>query len=143
MPNITHPPDDKTGRVRVTTICKDVRTKQEFKEECDINQILKMWIKTGQAPFMATPVAYGDFSQVTDFQESIELVTQTEQQFAALPSHLRDRFGNDAKQLLAFLENDDNREEAEKLGIVAKMPIVDEAIIVPNNSPAEGETPPD
>lgn len=144
-PNTTYEKDSR-GRVRVTTECLNGRTKQEFLEETDINQILKRWIKTGQAPFMASGVAYGDFSGVTDFQESINIVTSTKQQFAALPSHLRDRFGNDPNQLLAFLENDENLEEARKLGIVAKPepePDPDPAIIVPNNSPAGGDNPPD
>lgn len=153
MAIIVHDPHPTTGRVRVTLECAPGRTKQEFGEETDINFILKQWIKTGQAPYMAAGVAFGDFSGTNDFQEAMETVTETEQQFAALPSHIRDRFGNDANQLLAFLEKPENLAEAQKLGIVKKPD--DEVVPIPNNSPKveaksvptkkkEGEeTPPD
>lgn len=157
MPNKTHAWDKKLGRRRVTTLCAGGRTKQEFKDECDINQILKQWIKTGQAPYMATPAEYGDFSVVTDFRESIELVTKTKQQFAALPSHLRDRFGNSPNQMLSFLEDNENMEEAIKLGIVqgpdfvldpeppnnSPEPKGEKSKTVPTEKPAGGETAPD
>jgi phage internal scaffolding protein len=41
-----------------------------------------------------------------------------ESEFAALPAQLRNKFGNDPANLVQFLDNPENRAEAEKLGLV-------------------------
>lgn len=43
----------------------------------------------------------------------------------SLPAELRKRFRNDPGMLLAFLEDPQNRAEAESLGLVDRMPVVD------------------
>ena len=62
------------------------RTKQSFKDECDINNILKKYNKTGQLPAMikADP-KYGDFSNSASYQESLNLVLLAQEQFSNLP----------------------------------------------------------
>jgi len=39
-----------------------------------------------------------------------------------LPAKMRARFHNDPQELLEFISNEENRAEAEKLGLVAKKP---------------------
>nr|UXQ87947.1 MAG: internal scaffolding protein [Microvirus sp.] len=147
MPNITHPipQSDKSPnpRRRVTTSASKGRTKQEFKEESEINYILDKWMN-GQPPQLR-PLDYGDYSSNLDFQEAMEIITKTKEQFAGLPAKIRDRFGNDEKQMLHFLEDNDNLEEARKLGLVATpiKPPETETKIVPTPAPPKGEIPPD
>nr|UXQ87999.1 MAG: internal scaffolding protein [Microvirus sp.] len=150
MPNVTIPlkkGDPVNGRRRVITTCKHGRTKQEFKEESEINFILDQWMN-GNPPQLKA-AEYGDYTTATDFQESMEKITYTQQQFATLPSKVRERFGNSPEQMLKFLENNDNLEEAAKLGLIhlpdppAKEPEKAEATIVPTNTPAGGKTTPD
>lgn len=99
------------------------QTKQSFKDECDINNIMKRYNATGSITHlnMRTP-EYGDFSSPLEFQAALNTVMEGEAMFADLPSDLRDRFGNDPKQLLEFLADEANREEAVKLGIVQAPP---------------------
>lgn len=95
-------------------------TQQQFREECDINTIVERFGLTGQMPQnLAMPVS-GDFTGVTDFHTAMNVVRQAQEQFLTLPGELRERFGNDPGALVAFLDDDKNRPEAERLGLVNK-----------------------
>lgn len=111
-------------------------TKQSFKDECDINNIMKRYNATGDISHLNMRMPeYGDFSSPVDFQSALNTVMESEAMFADLPAHLRDRFGNDPKQLLEFLADDANREEAVSLGIVQAPPAPPEPVevrVVPN-----------
>lgn len=108
------------------------RTKQSFKDECDINVILKRFEATGQLEHVAKRApSYGDVPAL-DFREAMDLVVKARADFAQLPSAIRDRFGNDPGQLLAFLEDPKNREEGVRLGI----------LVAPEAAPSSGGTPP-
>lgn len=100
--------------------CNDPsRTVQDGKEDADINVIMERYARTGVFQPPANLPQYGDFSGVTDFQSALNLVIQAEEGFMQLPAKLRSRFHNDPAALLEFLANDDNRQEAIDLGIVA------------------------
>lgn len=98
------------------------RTQQHFKDECDIDRILKKYSETG---FLVNPLEqrrpakWGDFSSVADYQASMNRLAQVQEAFEALPSRVRERFYNDPMQMLAFLEDPANKDEAVKLGLVA------------------------
>lgn len=94
------------------------RTKQSFKDECDINRIMSRYQQTGVLNHLSqrTPV-YGDFTGI-DFQGAMDVVVQAQAMFAALPSSLRDRFANDPGRLVAFLDDPNNLQEAVRLGLV-------------------------
>lgn len=94
---------------------------QHFKDECDVNNILRKYESTGLITHVAngTP-SYGDFSSVLEFQQAQNILIEAQDAFEALPASLRKRFDNDPAVMLEFIENPDNREEAENLGLVAK-----------------------
>lgn len=96
---------------------------QHFKDECDVNNILRKYESTGLVTHVAngTP-SYGDFSSVLEFQQAQNILIEAQDAFEALPASLRKRFDNDPAVMLEFIENPDNREEAEKLGLVDKKP---------------------
>lgn len=97
------------------------RTKQSFKDETDINNILKQYQKTGILPDMIKQnPQYGDFANPMDYQESLNLVLFAQQQFASLSSHVRERFNNDPAKFLEFTSNDKNAEEMVRLGLATK-----------------------
>lgn len=97
------------------------KTKQSFKEETDINTIVRNFGLTGELPNRnMRPPQYGDYSEVVDFKTAMDAVAAADQAFMQLPAQMRKRFGNDPQELLEFLENDENRAEAEKLGLVPK-----------------------
>jgi len=96
------------------------KTKQSFKDECDINRIMARYAATGTLDFVNRREAqFLDVSDI-DFQNAMQIVTQSREAFMTLPSAVRDRFANDPAQILAFLADESNREEAIKLGLVTK-----------------------
>ena len=95
----------------------DSRTKQSFKNECDVNNILKNYNKTGVMPENFNPGEYRDLDG-TDYQEYMQTVASANSMFEELPSALRKRFKNDPAQLLSFVHDDKNVAEAHKLGLL-------------------------
>lgn len=91
------------GNVRVPkTFENPSRTKQEFKDQCDVNNIVANFTKTGrldgydaaQAKFLdlaALPVSYHD---------ALNLVISAREAFAELPAEARSAYGNDVNQFL-------------------------------------------
>lgn len=94
------------------------RTRQSFKDECDINVIMRRYAATGQVEHLTqrTPV-WGEVPNL-DFNSAMQIVVRAREDFEALPANVRDRFANDPAQLLSFISNPENRAEAEKLGLV-------------------------
>lgn len=122
FPGITFAPDSS-------------KTVQDFKDEADVNKLVNRFSETGQFydPLVLSQASvrkpmFEDFSSVPDYQAAQDIVLDAQAQFDALPSAIRDRFANDPAQLLAFVGNDANREEAIKLGLVeAPAPAVEVA----------------
>lgn len=97
------------------------RTQQHFKKECDINEILRSFKRTGVCDHVSSgKPMYGDFTAYPDFQQMQDTLVEATRAFEALPASLRDRFGNDPRNLVAFVMDENNRAEAEKLGLVAR-----------------------
>lgn len=96
------------------------RTKQSFKAECDINQILARYQRTGVLDFQQKYAPqYGDVTAI-DFQKAQFMIAEANGLFAQMPSKLRARFDNDPAKFLAFVDDDRNRLEAEDLGLLRK-----------------------
>jgi len=91
--------------------------KQSFKDECDINQILAKYQKTGAIAHMNRHEPNYGFCSSSDFQESLNQVREAEEMFADLPSSLRKKFGNDPANYLDFVQNPENIEEMRELGL--------------------------
>jgi phage internal scaffolding protein len=104
--------------------CEDASlAQQHFKEECDINNILKQFNITGQMPEGTLSPRYGDFTGIGDYHSALNKVIAAEDEFMSLPADLRARFENDPAQLIEFLDNNQNYDEAVKLGLVEKKPV--------------------
>lgn len=115
-------------------------THQEFAAECDINTIVaRAGAGLVQLSRPAGPL-FTDISEVpNNYQECLDMLMAAEDQFASLPSAMRERFGNDPGQLLEFLGNESNREEAVKLGLLAA-PSVEPAQPVRESKPNNPST---
>jgi len=101
--------------------CEDAtRTQQHFKEETDINNILRQFNLTGQLPNKTLSPRYGDFSGIGDYHSALNQVIAAEGEFMTLPAQLRARFDNDPQELIEFLNNPENKDEAVKLGLISK-----------------------
>jgi len=91
---------------------------QHFKDECDINNILRQFNVTGLLPETPLSPRYGDFTGIVDYHSALNAVIAAEDEFMALPADLRARFENDPENLINFLNDEKNKEEAIKLGLV-------------------------
>jgi len=93
---------------------------QHYKDECDINNILRQFNITGLLPESPLSPRYGDFTGIGDYHTALNRVIAAQDEFEALPAQIRARFNNDPAELIEFLEDDNNRPEAESLGLVDK-----------------------
>lgn len=97
---------------------------QQFKDETDINNILRQFNITGLLPEAPLSPRYGDFTGIVDYQSALNAVIAADDGFMTLPAETRARFGNDPEQLINFLADESNRAEAEKLGLVDPIPVI-------------------
>lgn len=107
-------------RVPSVTDPSDCRVASEFRDECDINLILKKYASTGVAPTNSKSPMYGDFSNVpSDLLEAATMVQEAQESFRQLPSAVRKRFANDPFRLVDFCSDPGNYDEAVRLGLVS------------------------
>lgn len=99
-------------------------TQQSFAEDCDINEIVRRFGLTGEMPSDFRSPVSGDFTGITDFHSAMNAVMNAQEAFMELPAEMRARFSNDPQQLLAFVGDEKNRDEAIKLGLVPPPPEV-------------------
>lgn len=105
------------------------RTKQSFKDETDINVLVKRFGVTTTAQMRGLKVpSYGDFGEkVFDFQSAMNAVVDAQRAFDTLPADVRKRFGHDPQEFIAFFNDPANVEEGRKLGLVLPERVIEEA----------------
>lgn len=100
-------------------VCEDESLAiQSAAEEADINTIVRRFGLTGQLPDQVSMPRYGDFSGLPDFHAAMNLVRTTQEEFLRVPADVRARFGNDPQAFMEFLEDDRNRDEARRMGLL-------------------------
>lgn len=122
-------------------VCGVGRTQQHFKDECDINNIIKGYVPV---PAPSTAV-YGDFS-CTDLQEAYGIVEQASVAFSEVPSDIRARFNHDPVEFYEFVQNPANQAELAQLGLLEKSAVTPSAaegtvIVNPTDAPAPAPAP--
>jgi Chlamydia-phage Chp2 scaffold (Chlamy_scaf). len=80
-----------------------------------------------------------DFDEVFDFQSAMNVLVQAERSFMGLPANVRKRFSNDPGQMMEFLNDSSNYDEAVKLGLVQARTPVSEAPEPVVTTPQTGE----
>ena len=97
------------------------KTKQEFKDECDVAKKLERAQRAGLLDDLLTPknpLVYADVSNIGSFQEMAQMVRDANAAFESLPAKVREYFDNDPEKLIEFVADKENLEEAKKLGLV-------------------------
>lgn len=94
------------------------KAQQSFAEEADINTIVKRFGLTGQLPSNIRMPINGDFSDLPDFRQAMDMIVQARESFDAMPAAVRARFHNDPAEFVDFCSREENRDEAVKLGLV-------------------------
>ena len=93
------------------------RTRQAHKEECDINNILAKFARTGALEHANKHSTNYGFAPSESFTEAMQLVAEAQRLFDDLPAQLRKRFGNSPEAFLEFVQNPENQDEIDKLGL--------------------------
>lgn len=110
--------DGKRKRV-VTPVIGDTRTKQYFKDECNIDNILAQYDRTGLINHVNEYQGnYEDVSNFQDYHTSMNQVLETNKLFMTLPSKMRLKFNNDPGSFVEFVSNPENKEEMIKMGLI-------------------------
>jgi phage internal scaffolding protein len=96
----------------------DGLTEQAHKQETDMNYILRDYKRTGFIRHAKDNQGKYDDISVQDFQEAMFVVAEANNMFAELPANIRKDFNNDPAQFLGFVQNPNNQETLQKMGII-------------------------
>ncbi len=97
------------------------RTKQSFAKDADINNILAKFLKTGVLGSGLVSERIGAFADVSSgdsYRNVLDKVAAAEASFMTLDSDVRFRFDNKVANVLDFLADPDNHDEAVELGLI-------------------------
>lgn len=122
---------------RVDTSKDGPITQQSGKEDADINVIVER-AKRGALPPVGRDLApmYGDFTDIPkDLRDCLNMAKLAEDLFMSLDARIRLRFNNDSLEMLDFLNDPANRDEAYKLGLVVKPSLPGVPPVVPSVVP--------
>lgn len=111
-------------------------TQQHFKDECDINNILKSY--RGKIPASEEPAFFMDCT-VNDLQSAYSIAEDIGSRFDSLDSEVRAKFNNNPLELLEFVHNADNQTAAIELGLLPKPAPVEPAPVEPAPAPPAPE----
>jgi len=103
----------------VTEFTKPSKTQQQFKDQCDVNKIIKKYNKTGELTHLRqSKGVFADLTYVGDYRQALDKVIQANKSFMELNSQTRNRFQNDPQKLIEFLADPKNESEAIELGLI-------------------------
>lgn len=114
-----------TPRFRlITPMIGESMTKQAFRNECDINNILKTYANTGVITHLNTnQPSYMDLTNIDpDYLQTLNSINSASDSFLQLPALLRKKFDNDPLTFLSFVTNPANADELVNLGLATKKP---------------------
>nr|UXQ87953.1 MAG: internal scaffolding protein [Microvirus sp.] len=105
----TKPRARKRVQVKFT---KPTLTKQSFKDECNINNIVNRFQSTGQLPTNLNQDPQYGFCPEIDFKEALDLTKNLQAEFDALSSDDKAGFDNNFQNYGAFLQEYSERPES-------------------------------
>lgn len=117
----TKTPSGKTRTRVYTKFTLPSKTDQSFKEDCDVNIVLKKFMKTGQLTHVNRKTAsYSDVSEVPNLLDAHVQLSEAKKAFMKLPAELRKKLGNNPLALDEYLRDPENLEEAIQYGLLEK-----------------------
>jgi phage internal scaffolding protein len=126
-------------RVRVTADpVGESLTQQNFKAETDIINIIKKHDRTGIIEHVARGVAqYGDYSEINEYREALDMVSNANASFMELPAEIRAMFGNDAGAFFEFATDPKNKSKMQELGLAETPEVVPNEAFMTSSQSAE------
>lgn len=93
-------------------------TRQEFKDECDINNIMAQYERTGEIFHLNESAPQYLDCDGTDFRASMDYIAGAFSMFEELPSKIRAQFDNDPATFLDFCSHEKNYPELAQMGLL-------------------------
>lgn len=116
------------------------RTKQAFKDETDINNILRKHEKGLLVDHLNEHQGnYGDFLDAPDYHTALNRIHEADTAFMTIPAEIRAKFENDPALFLDFVQNPDNLDEMREMGLAKRAIDQPDAIIVQPDTPTPPE----
>lgn len=91
---------------------------QSAEEDSNINTIVRRFGISGELPGGFDMPQSGDFTGIPDFHTAMNLVRKAQEEFVKVPPEIRARFGNDPAAFMRFVDDDANRDEARRMGLL-------------------------
>ena len=107
-------------------VCEDESlTVQDEDGSTDLNILLKRMGVNDGSVLPATlgitdPAYYGDFTDAPDLKTALDRIHEAEERFMMLPPQLRERFHNNALEMLQWVQDPRNIDEAIKLKMLIR-----------------------
>jgi len=116
---LTIAPYQTKNKIALTFPNNSPHTRQEFKDECDINNIMSQYLHTGE--FFHINEAAPQYLDCTgaDFRAQMDYVAGAFTMFEELPSNIRTKFNNDPAEFLDFCSHEKNRPELAEMGLLS------------------------
>lgn len=77
-------------------------TQQSFKEEVDVNTIVRRFGMNAGIPKGVAEGVYGDFTGISSYEDAVAQIDRAHSGFMRLPPEVRERFANDPGRLVQF-----------------------------------------
>lgn len=82
------------------------RAKQEFRDDCDINNLIAKYTKLGVWPSGGLGIYEDSVEWPKDLAEAFAIAERAQASFDALPPEVRRRLGNDPRRLAELTDDD-------------------------------------
>lgn len=114
-------------------------TRQEFRDECDINVLMATYERNGSiSHFNRMQPQYLDVSDVPDLPQAIAVMQAAEAAFMTLPASVRREFDNNAVNFVEFAQQPSNLSKMREWGLAPPQAVAD-AISEPGGPPVAPE----
>jgi len=113
------------------------RTKQSFKDECDVNRIMARYLSTGELPNLNNVEPQYLDCTAFDYQQHQNFIAGAMSLFHELPSAIRSRFQNSPAEFLDFCSQEKNRPELAEMGLLRPNtePLIPAPTLTPSTAP--------
>lgn len=99
-------------------------TIQSERDNCDVNRIVERFEKTGVLPVMSGSPLYGDFSELPDYRQALDVVNAAQNAFASLDAKIRKEFDNNPAIFLDFVNDPKNIDKLREMGLAKALPSI-------------------
>ena len=117
-------------------------TEQHHKDRVNIHTIMRKYEKTGILEHVSQYKGeYMNLAGRPEFHEAMNIIAEAQQMFETVPAEIRKKFGNDPAEYVEFMQNPENRDKIEALGLDAShLPKPPEPVPEPTPEPVVDPT---